>query len=115
MRFIEQLVLAKKRDVVVGFSFPPYSRETIDAAAFAKERGAQVISFTDTLTSPMTYHADRVIVVRSRNMLYTNSIAAISIMINAIVTQIALKNKKVITPRMEVVSRLMRKTDQYTQ
>jgi hypothetical protein len=63
----------------------------------------------------MTYYADRVIVVRSRNMLYTNSIAAISIMINAIVTQIALKNKKVITPRMEAVSRLMRKTDQYTQ
>jgi hypothetical protein len=46
-------------------------------------------------------------------MLYTNSIAAISIMMNAIVTQIALKNKKVITPTMEVVSRQMRKTGQY--
>ena len=115
MRFVEQLALAKNKDVVVGFSFPPYSRETIDAAEFAKERGAQVIAITDTLTSPMTYQADRVIVVRSRNMLYTNSIAAISIMMNAIVTQIALKNKKVITPTMEVVSRLMRKTGQYTQ
>ena len=115
MRFVEQLALAKKEDVVVGFSFPPYSRETIDAAEFAKERGAQVIAITDTLTSPMTYQADRVIVVRSRNMLYTNSIAAISIMMNAIVTQIALKNKKVITPTMELVSRLMRKTGQYTQ
>ena len=113
MRFVEQLALAKKQDVVVGFSFPPYSRETIDAAQFAKERGVQVISVTDTLTSPMTYHADRVIVVRSRNMLYTNSIAAISIMMNAIVTQIALKNKKVITPTMELVSRQMRKTGQY--
>ena len=113
MRFVEQLALSTKKDVVVGFSFPPYSRETIDAAGFAKERGARVISFTDTLTSPMTYLADRVIVVRSRNMLYTNSIAAISIMMNAIVTQIALKNKKVITPTMEVVSRQMRKTGQY--
>jgi len=114
MRFVEQLALARNKDVVVGFSFPPYSRETIDATAFAKEQGAQVIAFTDTLTSPITYHADRVIVVRSRNMLYTNSIAAISIMMNAIVTQIALKNKKVITPTMEVVSRMMRKTGQYT-
>ena len=113
MRFVEQLALTKKRDVVVGFSFPPYSRETIDAAEFAREQGAQVISVTDTLTSPMTYHADRVIVVRSRNMLYTNSIAAISIMMNAIVTQIALKNKKVVTPTMEVISRQMRKTGQY--
>lgn len=114
-RFVEQLALAKKKDVVVGFSFPPYSRETIDAAAFAKEQGARVIAFTDRQTAPITIHADRVIVVRSRNMLYTNSIAAISIMMNAIVTQIALKNKKVITPTMEAVSRLMRKTGQYVQ
>jgi DNA-binding MurR/RpiR family transcriptional regulator len=115
MRFIEHLALVNKGDAVVGFSFPPYSRETIDAAAFAQALGAQVIAITDALSSPITFHADSVVVVRSRNMLYTNSTAAISIMMNAIVTHIALKNKKVITPRMEAVSRLMRKTGQYVQ
>ncbi len=113
MRFVEMLSFAKKGDVVVGFSFPPYSRETIDAAAFAKKRGAKVIAFTDTRTSPITFQAEQVVVVRTKNMLYTNSISAISIMMNAIVTELALKNKKAITPIMEAVSREMHETDQY--
>jgi DNA-binding MurR/RpiR family transcriptional regulator len=113
MRFVEMLAFAKKGDVVVGFSFPPYSRETIDAAAFSKKQGATVIAFTDSRTSPITFHAEQVIVVRTKNMLYTNSISAISIMMNAIVTELALKNNKAITPIMEVVSRVMHETDQY--
>ena len=113
MRFVEMLALARKGDVVVGFSFPPYSRETIEAAAFAKKQGAKVIAFTDTRTSPITFHADQVVVVRTKNMLYTNSISAVSIMMNAIVTELALKNKKAIAPTMEAVSRVMHETDQY--
>ena len=98
MRFVESLALVKRGDVVIAFSFPPYSRETIDAAVFAKTRGARVIAFTDTRTSPITFQAELVVVVRTKNMLYTNSISAVSIMMNAIVTELALKNKKVITP-----------------
>jgi len=113
MRFVEMLAFARKKDVVVGFSFPPYSRETIDAAAFAKKQGAKVIAFTDTRTSPITFQAELVVVVRTKNMLYTNSISAVSIMMNAIVTELALKNKKAITPIMEAVSRVMHETDQY--
>lgn len=113
MRFVEVLALAKKGDVVVGFSFPPYSRETIDAAAFAKKQGASVVTFTDTLTSPITFHARRVLVVRSKNMLYTNSIAAISIIMNAVVTELALKNRKTIAPIIETISRVMHETGEY--
>ncbi|MCX6137903.1 MAG: MurR/RpiR family transcriptional regulator [Ignavibacteriales bacterium] len=112
-RFVEQLSFARKGDVVVGFSFPPYSRETIEAAAFANERKAEVVAITDTRTSPITFHASEVIVVRTKNMLYTNSISAISIMMNAIVTEIALKNQKAIAPKMEAISRKMRETGQY--
>lgn len=113
MRFVEMLALAKNGDVAVGFSFPPYSRETVDAAAFAKQRGARVIAFTDARTSPITFHADQVVVVQTRNILYTNSISAVSIMINAIVTEIALRNKNAITTIMGSVSRAMHETDQY--
>ena len=115
MRFVEMLALAGARDVAVGFSFPPYSRETIDAAAFAKKRGMKVIAFTDARTSPMTFHADQVIVVQTKNMLYTNSISAVSILMNAIVTALALKNKDAITPVMGAVSKAMHETDQYTR
>jgi DNA-binding MurR/RpiR family transcriptional regulator len=114
-RFVELLGLATKGDVVVGFSFPPYSRETIEAAAFARKQGASVVAFTDTLTSPITFHAKRVFVVRSKNMLYTNSISAVSIMMNAIVTELAWKNRKAVAPIIESISRVMRDTGQYTR
>lgn len=114
-RFVELLAHASKGDVVVGFSFPPYSRETIEAAAFAKKLGALVVAFTDTLTSPITFHARRVFVVRSKNMLYTNSISAISIMMNAVVTELALKSGKAIAPIIETISRAMHDTDQYVR
>jgi DNA-binding MurR/RpiR family transcriptional regulator len=112
-RLVELLEFSKKGDVVVGFSFPPYSRETVEAAAFARQRGADVIAMTETRTSPITFHASQVLVVRTTNMLYTNSIAAMSIMMNALVTEIALKNKKAIAPRMESISRVMSETGQY--
>lgn len=114
-RFVELLGLATKGDVVVGFSFPPYSRETIEAAAFARKQGAFVVAFTDTLTSPITFHARRVFVVRSKNMLYTNSISAVSIMMNAVVTELAWKNRKAVAPIIESISRVMRDTGQYTR
>ncbi|MCU0454380.1 MAG: MurR/RpiR family transcriptional regulator [Bacteroidetes bacterium] len=112
-RFVESLSLAHRRDVVVGFSFPPYSRETVEAAAFARSRGADVVAVTDTRTSPLTFHASQVIVARTKNMLYTNSIAAITILINAIVTEIAVKNRRKIAPTMGAVARAMRETEQY--
>lgn len=114
-RFVELLALATKGDVVVGFSFPPYSRETIEAAAFARKQGASVVAFTDTLTSPITFHAKRVFVVRSKNMLYTNSTSAILIMMNAVVTELALKNRKSIAPIIETISKVMHETGEYTR
>jgi DNA-binding MurR/RpiR family transcriptional regulator len=112
-RFVESLSLAGPKDMVVGFSFPPYSRETVEAAAFARGRGAGVVAVTDTRTAPLTFHASHVIVARTKNMLYTNSIAAVTILINAIVTEIAVKNRRKIAPTMGAVARAMRESDQY--
>ncbi|HSQ77176.1 MAG TPA: MurR/RpiR family transcriptional regulator [Bacteroidota bacterium] len=115
MRFVETLASACSNDVVVGFSFPPYSRETVDAATFANGRGIPVVAFTDTRTSPITFQAARVITVRTQNMLYTNSISAVSIITNAIVTQIALQTKRRMTPVLKSVAQVMKETGQYIE
>jgi len=112
-RFVERLVFAAKGDVVVGFSFPPYSKETVEAAAYVHQRGLKVIAITDKLTAPITFHADCVLAVRTENMLYTNSISAISVVINALVTEIALKNKNAVTKMLKESSRILQQTDQY--
>jgi DNA-binding MurR/RpiR family transcriptional regulator len=115
IRFVESLAIASPKDVVIAFSFPPYSKETIDAAAYTHQRKIPVIAFTDRLTSPITFHTDTVLVVRSENMLFTNSIAAISVVINALATNIAAKNKKQITSTFKESSRILEETSQFYQ
>lgn len=91
--FEEQILYMNKDDVLVTFSFPPYSKETIDAAKAAHKKGIKVISITYKPTSPVTFYSDEVLIVKSENILFTNSFAAISVMINALATACAVKNK----------------------
>ena len=91
--FMEQVLFLNNDDLIIALSFPPYSKETVDTAKFAKERGVKVVSITNKDASPITFYSDAVLVVKSKNLLFTNSFAAISVLINAIATQCAYKNR----------------------
>jgi DNA-binding MurR/RpiR family transcriptional regulator len=105
--FHEQILYLSKDDIIISFSFPPYSKETIDAARFASEKNIKVIAITNTEASPITFYSSTNLIVKSENMLFTNSFAAISVIINAIATACALKNKskakKILKESMEVI------------
>ncbi len=92
--FPEQLLCLKSDDIIVAFSFPPYSKETIDTTKIANERGVKVIAITNRSASPITIHSQLNLCVRSENMLFTNSFSAISVLINAISTECAVENRK---------------------
>jgi len=51
------------------------------------------IAITNKEASPITFFSKVNLIVHSENMLFTNSFAAISVIINALATSIALKNK----------------------
>ncbi|MCX6150551.1 MAG: MurR/RpiR family transcriptional regulator [Ignavibacteriales bacterium] len=91
--FLEQILFLDKKDLIIALSFPPYSKETIEAAKFAAERKIKVMAITNRHSSPITFYSNVNLVVKSENMLFTNSFAAISVMINAIATECAVKNK----------------------
>ena len=89
----EQILFLNSKDLLVLFSFPPYSKETVHLASFAQERKIDVFSVTNKPASPITFYTKADLVVESKNMLFTNSFAAISVLINAIATSCAVKNK----------------------
>ncbi|MCS7054511.1 MAG: MurR/RpiR family transcriptional regulator [Ignavibacterium sp.] len=91
--FHEQVLYMNSRDLLICFSFPPYSRETVEVASYAQSKGIKVISITNKPTAPIASFSKYVLNVKSENMLYTNSFAAISVLINAIATACAIKNK----------------------
>jgi DNA-binding MurR/RpiR family transcriptional regulator len=91
--FHEQIMFLNKNDLIIAFSYPPYSKETIEACEYAASKGISTISVTNKEASPVTFFSDINLVVKSENMLFTNSFAAISVIINAIATECAMKNK----------------------
>lgn len=91
--FHEQIALLDKKDLIILFSFPPYSTDTVEVAKIAAEKKINVIAITNKEVAPVTFFSKINLIVHSENMLFTNSFAAISVIINALSTSIALKNK----------------------
>lgn len=91
--FHEHVLFLNSKDLLILFSFPPYSKETVDLARFAEERKIDVIAITNKPASPITFYTKANLIVESSNMLFTNSFAAISVLINAIATSCAVKDK----------------------
>ncbi|MSP64589.1 MAG: MurR/RpiR family transcriptional regulator [Bacteroidetes bacterium] len=92
--FNEQILFIKPKDLLIVFSFPPFSKETIEAAEYAKKRKIEVFAITNNPASPVTFIAKSNLIIKSENMLYTNSFSAVSVLINTIATACAIKNKR---------------------
>jgi DNA-binding MurR/RpiR family transcriptional regulator len=91
--FAEQILFLSSNDLLIAFSFPPYSKETVIAAEFARKKNIKVVAITNKEASPITRFSETSLVVKSQNLLFTNSFTAISVLINAIATQCAIRNK----------------------
>jgi DNA-binding MurR/RpiR family transcriptional regulator len=62
-------------DVLLTISVNPYVSHTIDAAKFAKGRGAHVVALTDSEISPLVSFADKVILVRTETPSFFHTMA----------------------------------------
>lgn len=79
-------------DVLVAFSFPPYSRETVQVAQFAHDHGIPVIAFSDGARSPLVQIAEFAVTVPGENLFYSHSLAAYSVIAQTLGMIIARKD-----------------------
>ncbi len=86
--FAEQLVNLSSRDVVMAFSFLPYSQETVEAASFAHEKGMPVIAFTDKATSKIVPYSEVVLQVGVDSLTISNSMVSVMALLYALIGQI---------------------------
>ncbi len=87
----EQIVRATEGDVVIGISFPRYSKRTIKAMQFAKNTGATVIAITDSKKSPIASFAHYSLIARSDMASFVDSLVAPLSLINALIVAIGMK------------------------
>ncbi|TNE73390.1 MurR/RpiR family transcriptional regulator [bacterium] len=109
----QQIVNASSKDVLVVFSFPPYSKSTIENAKLASEKGIKVLAFTDSRTSPIYHHANQCLFIRGEKTAYSNSFAALSVTMNALVVELMAVNKEKSMRHLKNVHDLMITTKHY--
>ena len=85
----EQIFHISSEDVFIGLSFPRYSRRTIKAMQFAKDRGAKVIAITDSKVSPLTKMSDVSLLAKSDMASFVDSLVAPLSLVNALIVAVS--------------------------
>lgn len=102
----EQLLKLKPGDVVIGISFPRYSKRIMQAMRFAKDNGATIITLTDSPTSPVTQYADISLVACSDMTSFVDSLVAPLSVVNALVVAIAMRKKDEVYSTLEKLEKI---------
>ncbi|MCL2107253.1 MAG: MurR/RpiR family transcriptional regulator, partial [Oscillospiraceae bacterium] len=85
----EQLLHISEKDVCVAISFPRYSKRTVTALRFARERGAAGVAITDSTHSPIAALAEHVLVACCGSVTFVDSLVAPLSLINALLAACA--------------------------
>ena len=85
----EQILHISADDVFIGLSFPRYSKRTVKAMQFAKDRGAKVIAITDSKVSPLTKMADVSLLAKSDMASFVDSLLAPLSLVNALIVAVS--------------------------
>lgn len=82
---LESILRIGPGDVLVGISFPRYSRATVKGAQFAHDRGADVVAVTDSAMSPLYPLASSVLLAQSEMISFVDSLVAPFSLLNALI------------------------------
>ena len=102
----EQILSATKGDVVIGISFPRYSKRTIKAMQYSKDSGASVIAITDKAENPVSKSAICSLLAPSDMASFVDSLVAPLSLINALIVDIGMRNRVHIAETFEKLERI---------
>ena len=85
----EQLLHLGPGDVLIAISFPRYSRITMNAVKFARDRGATIIAVTDNELSPVYQMSDEALLAPCEMISFVDSMVAPLSLINALLVAMA--------------------------
>ena len=104
----EQFVVMRPADLVVAFSFPPYSRQTLEVLEESRDRGIPSVVVTDRETAPSASLAREALIVSSHGMTFTNATASVHVLLNALVVEIAATHRGQTVDAISRINRILR-------
>ena len=112
---LEQIIHINEQDVLIGISFPRYSRKIVEAMQFAKNRNANIIAITDSLLSPLSEYATHSLVARSDIASFVDSLVAPFSVINALIVSIGLKKKEEVSEHFKELESIWEEYNVYIE
>ena len=102
----EQLIRVGEGDVVIGVSFPRYSRRTVQALRFARDRKATVIAITDSAASPLADSANHTLLAKSDMASFVDSLVAPLSLVNALIVAVSREKKEDLSRTFETLEEI---------
>ena len=109
----EQVLRVGPGDVLFGISFPRYSKRTLSAMKYARDRGARVIALTNSQLSPLARVADHVLLARSDMASFVDSLVAPLSVINALIVAVGMSRRDEIEHTFNKLERIWEEYDVY--
>lgn len=97
----EQVLHIGEKDVIIGMSFPRYSKNIIKLLEYANKKGATVIGITDSVNSPLKKMSRYCLTARSDMDSFVDSLVAPFSVVNALIAALGMKHKMEISKTFE--------------
>lgn len=111
----EQILGIGENDVLIGISFPRYSKKIVNAVKYAKDRNASVIALTDSSISPIAEHATYLLTAQSDMASFVDSLVAPLSIVNAILVAITQRKREEVKERFEYLEQVWDEYDVYAK
>lgn len=102
----EQLLSVSEGDVIIGISFPRYSKNTVKALEYAKKNGATVIGITDSEYSPVAKTSHISLIAESETTSFVDSLTAPFSLINALIVAVVMNNRDIVSHNFEKLEQI---------
>ncbi len=90
-----------ENDVLIGISFPRYSKRILKALEFAQAQKATVVAITDSYISPLVQYADHTLIGKSEMVSFVDSLVAPLSIINALIVAVSLRKRDEMAQNLE--------------
>ena len=90
----EQVVKINEDDVLIAISFPRYSKKSYQIVSYAKEKGAHIVSLTDSPFAPVASFTDNLLLVKSNMVSFVDSLVPALSIANALIVSVGMKEKE---------------------
>ena len=109
----EQIMNIGAEDVLIAISFPRYSKRTVRAVKFAHDAGANVVSITDSVQSPIAADCSQLLIAHSDMASFVDSLVAPLSIINAMVAAVSMYRHDEVAARLRRLETIWDEYDVY--